>query len=124
MIITCPECDTKYRYDERRFDGEAVKQVKCTACSCTFEAVNPSLGKVDTGAPSGVDVVDAPEREIEPAAPSAPSTTRARSFAPGRARPRCYSAPSTATSRSASTACSNCAASSTGWPLPSQLTIR
>jgi predicted Zn finger-like uncharacterized protein len=43
VIITCPECDTKYRYDERRFDGEAAKRVKCTSCGFTFEAANPNL---------------------------------------------------------------------------------
>ena len=43
MIITCPECATKYRYDERRFDGDTVKKVKCTSCGFTFEAANPVL---------------------------------------------------------------------------------
>jgi len=43
VIITCPECATKYRYDERRFDGDAVKKVKCTSCGFTFEATNPVL---------------------------------------------------------------------------------
>ena len=41
MIITCPECDTKYRYDERRFEGAASKRVKCTSCGFTFQAINP-----------------------------------------------------------------------------------
>jgi len=43
VIICCPECETKYRYDERRFDGDAVKRVKCTSCGFTFEAENPAL---------------------------------------------------------------------------------
>jgi predicted Zn finger-like uncharacterized protein len=43
VIITCPDCETKYRYDERRFDGDAVKKVKCTSCGFTFEAKNPAL---------------------------------------------------------------------------------
>ena len=41
MIITCPECDTKYRYDEARFGGAEVKQVKCTSCHHSFEVRNP-----------------------------------------------------------------------------------
>jgi predicted Zn finger-like uncharacterized protein len=44
VIITCPECATKYRYDERRFDGDSTKKVKCTSCGFTFEATNPVLG--------------------------------------------------------------------------------
>ena len=49
MIITCPECETKYRYDERRFDGDAAKQVKCTSCGFTFEAANPALEPAGSG---------------------------------------------------------------------------
>jgi len=41
VIITCPECGTKYRYDERRFDGSPTKTVKCTSCGFTFSAANP-----------------------------------------------------------------------------------
>lgn len=54
MIITCPECDTKYRYDERRFDGDAVKKVKCTSCGFTFEAANPALESDESGAPTDI----------------------------------------------------------------------
>jgi predicted Zn finger-like uncharacterized protein len=43
VIITCPECDTRYRYDERRFDGAPSKRVKCTSCGFTFDAANPAL---------------------------------------------------------------------------------
>lgn len=43
MIITCPECETRYRYDERRFDGALAKKVKCTSCGHTFEAENPAV---------------------------------------------------------------------------------
>ena len=51
MIITCPECETKYRYDERRFDGEATKQVKCTSCGLMFEAANPAIEVKTAGTP-------------------------------------------------------------------------
>lgn len=49
MIITCPECETKYRYDERRFDGKTTKQVKCTSCGFGFEVANPVLEAADSG---------------------------------------------------------------------------
>lgn len=57
VIISCPECETKYRYDERRFDGESVKRVKCTSCGHTFEAANPALGPARESSPfdSGFD---------------------------------------------------------------------
>jgi len=49
VIITCSECATKYRYDERRFDGETVKQVKCTSCGFSFEVANPALEAAESG---------------------------------------------------------------------------
>ncbi len=48
MIITCPECETRYRYDERRFDGAPSKRVKCTSCGLTFETQNPAVAALAT----------------------------------------------------------------------------
>lgn len=66
VIISCPECETKYRYDERRFDGEAVKQVKCTSCGFTFEAANPALASptIDTADADFLDLDHGADREI------------------------------------------------------------
>ena len=75
MIITCPECDTKYRYEEARFGGAEVKQVKCTSCGHSFEVRNPldepssatSIGKMFSDAqedfrpPVGEEEPEAPE---------------------------------------------------------------
>ena len=76
MIITCPDCSTKYRYDEARFGSAAVKLVKCTSCQCAFEIHNPfedtsatSIG--DTREQSPVEV-EAPPVEVEPEAPELP----------------------------------------------------
>lgn len=49
MILTCPECDTKYRYDERRFEDADSKKVKCTACGYLFEAMNPASDATESG---------------------------------------------------------------------------
>ncbi len=46
MVITCPECSTRYRYDEARFGNARTKKVKCTSCGHTFEVQNPAA---DTG---------------------------------------------------------------------------
>ena len=77
MIITCPECDTKYRYDEARFGGADVKLVKCTSCDHSFEVRNPldepsnatSIGKMFQELPENVG---APDVEPEPEAPELP----------------------------------------------------
>jgi predicted Zn finger-like uncharacterized protein len=49
VILTCPECDTKYRYDERRFDDAESKKVKCTACGFLFEVMNPAVEATESG---------------------------------------------------------------------------
>ena len=66
MIITCPECETKYRYDQRRFDGDRVKKVKCTSCGFTFEVMNPDLEPVAAGEPSELEIsTDSGSRRLE-----------------------------------------------------------
>ena len=77
MIITCPDCNTKYRYDEARFGGSAVKLVKCTSCQCSFEIHNPfddstsstSIGETREASPVEAE---APPVEAEPEAPELP----------------------------------------------------
>ena len=78
MIITCPECDTKYRYDEARFGGAAVKQVRCAHCQHSFEVHNPLDERSDaTSVRKGM--VDAPgeisqrPETTEPEAPELPA---------------------------------------------------
>ena len=78
MIITCPECDTKYRYDEARFGGAKVKQVKCANCQHSFEVHNPldetsdetSIGKKQAVAPGEISKTPEP---AEPEAPELPA---------------------------------------------------
>lgn len=77
MIITCPECDTKYRFDEARFGEAEVKKVKCASCQHSFEVRNPleeaadatSVGKELAGAPN--EAAKRPE-STEPEAPELP----------------------------------------------------
>ncbi len=70
MIITCPECETKYRYDEGRFDSEAAKQVKCTSCGLAFEAANPALVVSDPGTSDGIDQAERVELAEESMSPA------------------------------------------------------
>lgn len=77
MIITCPQCETKYRYDEARFGGADVKQVKCTSCSHSFEVRNPldepsnatSIGKMFGGPPEDAEAAGG---QVEPDVPELP----------------------------------------------------
>ncbi len=45
MIIQCPGCRKKYKYDEARFKGEKAKKIKCPHCGTVFEIVNPESKK-------------------------------------------------------------------------------
>jgi predicted Zn finger-like uncharacterized protein len=75
VIITCPSCETKYRYDERRFEGAASKHVKCTSCGFTFDAPNPAYeptksrggGSAEPPPPHTDDAI-----ELEPESPLPP----------------------------------------------------
>ncbi len=50
MIIQCPGCRKKYKYDSARFHGEEKRKIKCPHCGTVFEVRNPKLSrkKVET----------------------------------------------------------------------------
>lgn len=48
MIITCPQCQTQYRYDEARFGAAQRKKVKCPKCERVFDVENPSPDQSDS----------------------------------------------------------------------------
>lgn len=42
MIVQCPNCQKKYKFDESRFaPDEMSKKVRCKACGTIFEIYNP-----------------------------------------------------------------------------------
>ena len=43
MIVTCPSCSARFRYDEARFQGASFKHFKCPKCAAKFEVRNPTL---------------------------------------------------------------------------------
>ena len=45
MIVTCPRCEAKYRYDEARFGGAATKRLKCPKCGEVFEVASPKAAE-------------------------------------------------------------------------------
>ncbi len=47
MIVTCPNCEAKYRYDKARFGGAASKRLKCPKCAEVFEVANPAGEELD-----------------------------------------------------------------------------
>lgn len=49
MIIECPNCHSKYQYDEQRFEGKASKKIKCARCQQIFEIHRPGAAPDPTG---------------------------------------------------------------------------
>lgn len=43
MIVSCPACGAKYRYDEARFAGKASRKLRCTKCESNFDIANPDV---------------------------------------------------------------------------------
>ena len=77
MIITCPQCQTKYRYDEARFGGAPLKKVKCTSCGHTFDVENPSVEladstNVDPRAKKEAGATSTDKMQVEPEVPELP----------------------------------------------------
>ncbi|HET9794504.1 MAG TPA: zinc-ribbon domain-containing protein, partial [Thermoanaerobaculia bacterium] len=62
MIVACPACAAKYRYDEARFDGKPSKKIRCTKCENAFDIVNPAGGIGPSRAAA----------DVRPAAPGPP----------------------------------------------------
>jgi len=48
VVITCPQCGKRYKYDEARFGSARSKRVKCTGCSHVFEVTNPGWEPSDS----------------------------------------------------------------------------
>lgn len=44
MLVEC-ECGAKYRYDERKFQGESQRRIDCPKCSRTIVVNNPLFHK-------------------------------------------------------------------------------
>jgi len=77
VIITCPQCEMKYRYEEARFGDAKLKRVKCTSCGNTFDVENPSYEPSDsTGigqtVSEGSAAAEAEQERMEPEAPELP----------------------------------------------------
>jgi predicted Zn finger-like uncharacterized protein len=43
VIIECPNCHSKYQYDEERFDRKPSKKIKCARCQQIFDIHNPAF---------------------------------------------------------------------------------
>jgi predicted Zn finger-like uncharacterized protein len=71
MIITCPSCAARYKFDEAKLGDRPRAKTKCAKCGATIEIENPLLAAV-TLPPAFVPEVPPPGRRDEPTRPIAP----------------------------------------------------
>jgi len=72
MIIVCPSCQARYKFDESRLGDKPKVKTRCTKCGGTIEIENPSMGAM-TLPPGNMSPVPPPEPP--PPAPAPPSPT-------------------------------------------------
>lgn len=66
MIVICPHCSARFKYDESRFGGSSSKRLKCSRCSSVFDVERPSgLSAQTVGLPAAGKKVDETTRELE-----------------------------------------------------------
>jgi len=77
MIIVCPSCQARYKFDESRMGDKPKAKTRCTKCGGTIEIENPMMGAM-TLPPGNMSPlpVPPPEPEPEPEAPPAGASTR------------------------------------------------
>ena len=73
MIIVCPACHARYKFDESKLGERAKAKTRCAKCGATIEIENPLLAAMTL--PPGTR---APDHEPAPTPEPAPGTDTAR----------------------------------------------
>ncbi len=71
MIIVCPSCQARYKFDESRLGERPKVKTRCAKCGGTIEIENPLMGAMTL--PPTPEPAPEPEPEALPAPPKAPS---------------------------------------------------
>lgn len=73
MMIVCPNCQARYKFDESKLGDRPRVKTRCAKCGGTIEIENPLLGAM-TLPPGAMAPVSVPQPPPEPAPPSSPPT--------------------------------------------------
>jgi predicted Zn finger-like uncharacterized protein len=74
MIIVCPACQSRYKFDESKLGERPKAKTRCAKCGATIEIENPLLAAMTLPPGTQVPVVPPPA----PPAPAAPGTDTAK----------------------------------------------
>ncbi|PYQ22918.1 MAG: hypothetical protein DMF79_04995 [Acidobacteria bacterium] len=80
MIITCPSCQSRYKFDESRLGDRPKVKTRCAKCGGSIEIENPMLGAFTlppgnmspAAEPPAVPSQDPPELQTKPNVPTVP----------------------------------------------------
>src|SRR4029453_4559207 len=78
MIIVCPSCQAKYKFDESKLGDRPKAKTRCAKCGGTIEIENPALSSV-TLPPGSMSPAAPPP---PPAAPPPPQKTDSKRSRP------------------------------------------
>lgn len=77
MIVVCPSCQSRYRFDESKLGDRAKVKTRCSKCGGTIEIENPLLG-ASTVPPDLAPPVAAPPAPLEAPASGPDESLRTR----------------------------------------------
>jgi predicted Zn finger-like uncharacterized protein len=77
MIVVCPSCQARYKFDEAKLGGRARARTKCAKCGGSIEIENPQVG-AGTLPPGAGPLVPPAARKTSPALVQEPTMERPR----------------------------------------------
>ncbi len=80
MIIVCPSCQARYKFDEAKLGQRAKAKTKCAKCGSPIEIENPAFGAMTL--PPTPEPPPAPAPSPEPTRPPEESTRKTRTVDP------------------------------------------
>ena len=83
MIVVCPSCQSRYKFDESKLGDRPKVKTRCSKCGGTIEIENPLLGS-STIAPEEPEPQPLPTPPAPPAAPTEHQRTQRTPVQPGQ----------------------------------------
>lgn len=76
MIIVCPSCQARYKFDESKLAGRPRAKTKCAKCGGSIEIENPQLGAMTLPPGAFPESVPTPVPQAAPAMAEPPRTAK------------------------------------------------
>jgi predicted Zn finger-like uncharacterized protein len=77
MIVVCPTCQSRYRFDETKMGSRPKVSLRCSKCSATIDIENPQLAAAEPTPPEP-ETRPQPQPQPRPAPPSASDVNSTR----------------------------------------------